>query len=76
MDVACDGIWDVIFIELQGTSNNNAMILGVVIVIVAFIQANHAAIPILYVRMRVGIDGCEHILDKEGAPSLILDGIA
>ena len=76
MDVASDGIRGIILIELQGSGDDDAVILGIILVIVTAIQDYHATVTILYVGVRVGIEGCEHILDEEGAPSFILDGIA
>ena len=76
MDVACDGIGSVLLIELQGTSNYDAMILGIILVIVTAIQNYYATVSILNVWVRVGVEGCEHVLDEEGAPGFILDGIA
>ena len=76
MDIACNGIWYVIFIELQGTSNYDTMILFWIFVIVTLIKHHHAAIPILYVGVWVGIDSRKHILYKKSAPGIILDRIA
>ena len=76
MDVACDGIGSVLLIELQGTSNYDAMILGIILVIVTAIQNYYATVSILNVWVRVGVEGCEHVLDEEGALGFILDGIA
>lgn len=52
------------------------MILCCIFVIVTLIEHHHAAIPILYVGVWVGIDCCEHVLYKESAPATILDRIA
>ena len=70
------GIRYVIFIELQGTSDYDTMILCCIFVIVTLIKHHHAAIPILYVGVWVGIDCCEHVLYKESAPGIILYRIA
>ena len=76
MDVASDGIRGIILIELQGSGDDDAVILGIILVIVTAIQYYHATVTILYVGVRVGIDGRKYVLDDEGAPSLISDGIA
>lgn len=76
MDVACDGIGSVLLIELQGASNDDAVVFGFIRVVVTAIKDYHATVSILNVWVRVGIEGCEHILDEEGAPGFILDGIA
>lgn len=76
MDVACDGIGSVLLIELQGASNDDAVVFGFVRVVVTTIKDYHATVSILNVWVRVGVDGCEHVLDEEGAPGFILDGIA
>ena len=76
MDVACDGIGSVLLIELQGTSNYDAMILCLVLVIVTTIKDYYATVSILNVWVRVGVEGCEHVLDEQGTPCLIPDGIA
>ena len=52
------------------------MILCWIFVIVPLIKHHHAAIPILYVGVWVGIDSRKHILYKKSAPGIILDRIA
>ena len=76
VDVACDGIRRIIFIKLQGTSNDDSMILSIVAIIVTLIKYCHATIAILNVGVRIGVECRKHVLDEEGAPSFIPYGIA
>lgn len=76
MDITSDGIRGIVLIELQGTSNDDAVVFGFIRVVVTAIKDYHATVSILYVWVRVGVEGCEHVLDEEGAPGFILDGIA
>ena len=49
MDVASDGIGSVLLIELQGTSNDDAVVFGFIRVVVTAIKDYHATVSILNV---------------------------
>lgn len=76
VEIAGNAVGDSIFIELQGASDDDAVVLGIIAVIIALIETDDTTITKLDVGVRVGIEGCEHVLDEQGTPCLIPDGIA
>lgn len=76
VEIAGNAVGDSIFIELQGASDDDAVVLGIIAVIIALIEADDTTITKLDVGVRVGIEGREHIFDEQGTPCLIPDGIA
>ena len=76
VEIAGNAVGYSIFIKLQGASDDDAVVLGIIAVIIALIETDNATITELNVGVRVGVEGCEHVLDEQGAPRLISDGIA